>query len=117
MTVLDKIKGKIVYLSYPMTGIKNYNKEYGELMYDIIKSAGARVILNPSILPAGLEHHQYMTIDLAMVEISDVLIMGEGWPDSSGCCQEFVKANDCNVDTVRFQDVLIAIESENEKAD
>ncbi len=112
MTPLDKIKGQVVYISYPMTGIENFNREYGTIMEETLIKAGARVVLNPSILPDGLKRYDdYLHIDFAMIDVSDCLIVGEGWVDSNGCNKEYHHACDKDIDVIRYIDILSAIEN------
>lgn len=41
-------------------------------------------VINPAVLPEGLEHKRYMPICLAMVDAADIVFMLEGWGDSKG---------------------------------
>ena len=46
------------------------------------------VILNPAILPHGLEHSDYMHIDFAMIDVADKVYFLPCWTDSPGAKME-----------------------------
>ncbi|MGX5056715.1 DUF4406 domain-containing protein [Enterobacter asburiae] len=45
-------------------------------------------MLNPAVLPDGLEHPQYLAITLKMLEQADVIYLLEGWGSSVGTTAE-----------------------------
>jgi hypothetical protein len=46
------------------------------------------VALNPAMLPAGLEHAEYMDICLAMIRSADTIYLLHGWEQSEGAQAE-----------------------------
>jgi hypothetical protein len=72
----------IVYLSGPITGVPNYWEAF-EKAEDYLTSLGWAV-LSPAKHPQGLTNEQYMRIDLAMIDVADVVLFLPGWEDSLG---------------------------------
>ncbi|EMX9638139.1 DUF4406 domain-containing protein, partial [Salmonella enterica] len=54
-------KKTVVFICGPMTGYENYNRDAFMRKEMELTSRGATV-LNPAMLPGGLEHGQYLTI-------------------------------------------------------
>ncbi|HHA2249976.1 TPA: DUF4406 domain-containing protein [Enterobacter ludwigii] len=77
-----------VYISGPMTGIKNFNHDAFNKEADRLTQYG-HTVLNPASLPAGLEQHEYMDICIAMVRCAEAILMLPGWQTSSGAISEY----------------------------
>jgi len=61
------------------------------------------VILNPTILPEGLEHAQYMVMCRSMLEVAThVFVLNNGWEDSKGAQEELGLAKKGNK-VIEFQ--------------
>ena len=58
-------------------------KEDFERAEKLFKKYGYTVI-NPAILPDGLNHEKYMPICLTMLDAADFIYMLAGWEDSKG---------------------------------
>ncbi|WP_140918204.1 DUF4406 domain-containing protein [Limnobaculum xujianqingii] len=84
-------KKPVVFISGPMTGIANFNRTTFNSLAEVLEEQGF-VVLNPAVLPDGLAHEQYMKITLAMLEEADVMFLLDGWDNSKGAKQEFIKA-------------------------
>lgn len=84
---------KKVYIAGPMTGLPEFNKSAFHAKADELREEGFTV-LNPAILPDGLEHHEYMQICLPMVQVSDAIYMLSGWESSKGALMEHDLAMD-----------------------
>lgn len=79
------------YIAGPMSGLDNENRAAFNQLAQTLKQQG-HVILNPAILPDGLEQHEYMDICFAMVRAADQLIMLKGWGNSEGATAEYYYA-------------------------
>lgn len=77
---------KTVYLSGPITDCE-FCKEQFDIAERYVRMFTDKV-LNPMSLPDGLDYEQYMTIDLAMVDVCDLIIILPGARESSGCKRE-----------------------------
>lgn len=51
-------------------------------------AAEGHVILNPCMLPNGMEYEQYMRIDAAMIREADAVCFLQGWSGSDGAKRE-----------------------------
>lgn len=86
---LNNFQGiKKIYVAGPITGIPNGNSAAFHLA-DVKLSNKGFSVLNPALLPAGLEEHEYMDICMAMVRSCDAVYMLEGWEDSLGAQAEY----------------------------
>jgi len=82
-----------VYIAGKITGLENYKLEF-EKAETFLKLQGHRV-LNPSILPyPGFEHHEYMHICFAMIDVCDAVFLLENWTTSDGAKMEIKYAID-----------------------
>ena len=69
----------VVFIAGPMTGYQDYNRAEFDAEASVLSDRGFTV-LNPAILPDGLEHQQYLAITLAMLEQGE-LLEGKVRPD------------------------------------
>lgn len=84
----DLVRGKKVYLSGPITGVPNYKERFDEAER-LLRKYGA-IVINPTVLPLGLEYAEYLKINLAMVDACQYVCMLPGWSDSRGAITEHV---------------------------
>ncbi|EFO6247970.1 DUF4406 domain-containing protein [Salmonella enterica] len=89
-------KKTVVFICGPMTGYENYNRDAFMRKEMELISRGATV-LNPAMLPDGLEHGQYLTITRGMIRVSDVICLLPGWENSEGAKREVVHAMKRNI--------------------
>ncbi|EIU0126925.1 DUF4406 domain-containing protein [Salmonella enterica] len=89
-------KKTVVFICGPMTGYENYNRDAFMRKEMELISRGATV-LNPAMLPDGLEHGQYLTITRGMIRVSDVICLLPGWENSEGAKREVVYAMKRNI--------------------
>lgn len=86
------MKGQVIYISGPMTGLPNYNREAFFKKAMELRREGYTV-LTPSVLPAGLSDVAYMDICLAMVRSAEAVYMLSGWESSAGAVAEHALAS------------------------
>lgn len=78
---------KVVYISGPMTGMKNLNKLAFFEAETRLQAAGFSV-MNPAKLPDGLSYNQYMQIDMVMLGQCSAIYMLKGHENSKGALAE-----------------------------
>ncbi|MBS9435541.1 hypothetical protein Ppb6_04074 [Photorhabdus australis subsp. thailandensis] len=81
----------VVFISGPMTGKPNFNRDAFNLVAKQLKSQGL-IVLNPAVHPDGLTHEQYMRMSLVMLEQADAIYLLDGWENSTGAVMEFDRA-------------------------
>jgi predicted Rossmann-fold nucleotide-binding protein len=77
-----------IYISGPMTGHEDNNRAAFNRLAGRITHHG-HVAINPAVLPDGLTQREYMNIDMAMLSVSDAIIMLPGWQASAGATAEY----------------------------
>ena len=82
---------KVIYVSGPMTGYENFNRELFSSTAKALEDDGFNV-LNPATLPDGLTQTQYMSICQSMVMCAGFIYMLRGWQDSEGAKAELALA-------------------------
>lgn len=101
---------KRIYISGPITGLKR------ETVTENFKAAERAIrellgedwaIINPSEVYPGvdeeeLSHDEWMTIDLALLQMCDAIFMLPGWQRSDGAVRELDLAQDCEMDVYGF---------------
>lgn len=73
----------IYFLSGPMTGYPNYNREAFHEAEKRLSSKGD-IILSPAYLPEGLSHEHYFWICKAYLDVSDAIYLLKGHRESRG---------------------------------
>lgn len=71
-----------IYIAGKITGRENYKKDFKKAE-DLLISQGYAV-LNPSVLPEGFEHSEYLHICKAMIDVCDAVYFLPTWSDSKG---------------------------------
>ncbi|NAX17199.1 MULTISPECIES: DUF4406 domain-containing protein [unclassified Vibrio] len=91
------MKQKKIYIAGPMTGFPEFNKpEFFKAEFKL--RCDNYTVLNPAILPDGLQHHEYMEICLPMVRVSNAVYMLKGWEKSKGAVMEHEYAKDLGLE-------------------
>lgn len=83
-----------VYIAGKITGLKGYKKLFSEAEKQL-KLNGHKV-MNPSILPNGFEHDEYMKICYSMIDVCDAIYFLRNWSDSKGAIMECNYGNKSN---------------------
>ncbi len=92
-----------IYISGPMTGIKNYNKKAFQKAEKKLKSLGYKNIENPIKIGDALSlklnkklseitYDEFIIEDLKHLKRSKTIVLLEGWKNSKGCNIELAMA-------------------------
>ena len=76
-----------IYIAGKITGDKEYKAKFQEAAQRF--QAQGHVVLNPAILPAGLEERDYMQITLAMLNAADLAVFLPDYQESAGAMIEW----------------------------
>ena len=75
-----------IYIAGKITGFRDYESKFKKAE-KYLKSKGHQVI-NPSILPGGFEHEDYMHICYAMIDVCHAIFFLDNWKRSKGALLE-----------------------------
>lgn len=76
-----------IYLSGKITGDEEYRGKFGNAQRSL--ELQGHVVLNPAVLPAGLDEEDYMRIALAMLDSADMMVCLPDWRESKGAMVEY----------------------------
>jgi hypothetical protein len=71
-----------IYLAGRITGEPGYKIYFGRIA-NLLRNKG-HIVINPAELQEGMEHHEYMHICYAMIDVVDVIYLLHGWEESKG---------------------------------
>lgn len=86
-----------IYIAGPMTGIPKFNRPAFHEVASALTNDG-HVVLNPAILPDGLEQREYMDVCCAMIRCADAIFMLRGWESSDGAVAEHALAKKLGIE-------------------
>lgn len=85
------VRGKTCYISGPMEGVENLNRDEFNAMERRLRDMGARVVYNPIRLSAfasdgkrGMSREEIMRQDISDLMACDMVVMLDGWEHSRG---------------------------------
>lgn len=71
-----------VYISGKITGDDNYKKKFNYVEKLLLQQG--YTVINPTVLPVGLEFDDYMRICFAMIDCCDIVCFMSDWKESKG---------------------------------
>jgi len=83
-----------VYIAGKITGLPELEAMINFLNAECKLKGEGHTPLNPSVLPSGFEHEEYMHICYAMIDVCDAVCFLENWKDSKGARLEHKYASD-----------------------
>lgn len=89
-----------VYIAGKITGCKNYKEKF--TAYGAIETGLGNIVLNPAILPEGMNQNEYLHICFAMIDVADVVKFMPDWKDSSGAKEEMEYCKKIGKRTVEY---------------
>ena len=80
-----------IYIAGKITGNDRYRRQFLNAEIDLCIEDISRTILNPADTVAricGLEHHEYIHICKAMIDVCDTVAFLPNWKESKGAVKE-----------------------------
>lgn len=93
-----------VYISGPMEGVENYEKNFKRAENDLTE-AGYKVVNPAEIDVEGMDREEILNMDLKLLGGCDGIYMLKGWRQSRGANREYGFAMGCRK-TIMYEDVL-----------
>jgi len=75
-----------IYIAGKITDNPDYMEQFA-IAESFLKLSG-HAVMNPTILPPGFEHHEYMKICFSMIDVCEEVYMLDNWQDSKGAMME-----------------------------
>lgn len=79
-----------VYIAGKITGDPHYKQKF-QAAADLLTEEG-HTVMNPTILPLGFEHHEYMKICFCMIDVCECVYFLPDWAESEGAKAEYKHA-------------------------
>lgn len=78
-----------IYISGPMSGMKDYNYPAFNQLAELLRANGHKVF-NPAetTIPQGSEWVRFLKHDIALMMKADIVVLLSGWERSKGACLE-----------------------------
>ena len=83
-------KTDLVFISGPMTGYPNYNRERFYQLEERIRNDFGCFVINSADIPDGYTYDEYMLVNEELVAISDIIVQMDNWNESFGATREFI---------------------------
>lgn len=98
----------IVYLAGKITGDPAYRAKFADAEM-VLRELG-HTVLNPAVLPDGLEYAAYLLIDEQMLRASDAVCLLPDWKQSPGARQERALARRLGKKLLRYEAIDVTRE-------
>ena len=80
----------VIYIAGQITGTQDYKERFSQAE-QLLRSEG-HIVLNPTVLPAGMLYESYFPICFAMIDAAEKMYFLRGWEKSRGAREEFAHA-------------------------
>lgn len=91
---------KTIYISGPMTGIENLNRDMFDEAESLLRECGENPI-NPHNFPEQKSYEEYLMIDLEMIAMAaDAIALLRGWENSNGAKKELKTAIELGLEVI-----------------
>jgi len=76
-----------IYIAGKITDNPDYMEQFAIAELFLIKKG--HFVMNPTILPPGFEHHEYMKVCFSMIGVCEAVYLLDNWQDSKGAMMEY----------------------------
>lgn len=84
-----------IYIAGKITGLPDYREIFAAKEKELTEQG--YTVMNPAVLPyPGFEHHEYMHVCKAMIDVCELILFLDNWTDSEGAKQELAYAFEKN---------------------
>lgn len=91
---------KTIYISGPMTGIENLNRDMFDEAESLLRECGENPI-NPHNFPEQKSYEDYLLLDLEMIAMAaDAIALLPGWEKSHGAKKELKTAIELGLEII-----------------
>lgn len=91
---------KTIYISGPMTGIENLNRDMFDEAESLLRECGENPI-NPHNFPEQKSYEDYLLLDLEMIAMAaDAIALLPGWESSPGAKKELKTAIELGMEVI-----------------
>ena len=91
---------KTIYISGPMTGIENLNRDMFDEAESLLRECGENPI-NPHNFPEQKSYEDYLLLDLEMIAMAaDAIALLPGWENSPGAKKELKTAIELGLEVI-----------------